>query len=272
MADDSKALFDAGNLSEAIAAALSEVKSKPTDTTKRSFLCSLLCFAGDFERADRQLDTISKQDTKSAVSIGIWRGILRGEVARQQFYVEGRMPEFLSPPPAPREAAALKASIEIREGDVAAAAKLLDCDERKSFKVAGSAEDESSTIKFEEFRDWDDITSCTLEVIASNGKFFWIPMADVHSLEFEPVTTPRDLIWRQATISVENGPDGEVYLPALYPGSAKHESDDVKLGRVTDWVEQGDLLRGVGVRMFALGEENRQILQLKSLKFDRPSE
>ena len=51
-------LYKSGQLAEAIAAAGDEVKRHPADAARRGFLAELLCFAGDFDRADKQLDAI----------------------------------------------------------------------------------------------------------------------------------------------------------------------------------------------------------------------
>src|SRR5689334_9834599 len=61
--------YRAGHLQEALAAATADVKSHPADTTRRGFLCELLCFAGDWERADRQLDALAQQDPEAMVGI-----------------------------------------------------------------------------------------------------------------------------------------------------------------------------------------------------------
>ncbi len=48
-------LFKAGKLQEALAAQTQEVKNKPGDQAKRLFLFELLAFAGDLDRARRQI-------------------------------------------------------------------------------------------------------------------------------------------------------------------------------------------------------------------------
>src|SRR5262245_15893865 len=90
--------YRAGHPQEAMAAATAEVKSRPTDTAQRGFLCELLCFAGDLERADRQLDVLGQQDPEALVGISALRQVVRAEQARQQFFTEGRLPEFLDAP------------------------------------------------------------------------------------------------------------------------------------------------------------------------------
>jgi len=43
----------AGHLSAAVEQLNHEVRSRPTDSQRRTFLFELLCFAGDYQRAER---------------------------------------------------------------------------------------------------------------------------------------------------------------------------------------------------------------------------
>lgn len=90
--------FRAGRLDEAIAAATDQVKHKPNDAGSRGFLAELQCFAGQLDKADRQLDVLSEQDPETAVGIAMFRQLIRAEQARQQFFSDGRLPEFLDQP------------------------------------------------------------------------------------------------------------------------------------------------------------------------------
>ena len=81
--------------------------------------------------------------------------------------------------------------------------------------------------EFVGFRDLDDLVSSVFEVVTANGKYYWIPMGRVRSLEFFKPTHPHDLVWRSAHIVVEDGPQGVVYLPVLYAGT--HRSDDDRI-------------------------------------------
>jgi len=51
-------LFKAGRLQAAIDAQIQEVKAKPADHGRRLFLFELCAFAGDLERARRQIDAL----------------------------------------------------------------------------------------------------------------------------------------------------------------------------------------------------------------------
>jgi len=64
---------------------------------------------------------------------------------------------------------------------------------------------------------------------------------------------------------VREGPDGDVYLPALYPTDAA-AGDSLRLGRATEWTE-GEPVRGIGQRLYLAGEEGVPVQQLAVLEF-----
>jgi type VI secretion system protein ImpE len=87
-------------------------------------------------------------------------------------------------------------------------------------------------------------------------------------LEFRPPERPRDLIWRRAQMTVSEGPDGEVFLPAIYAGA--DQEDRALLGRVTDWTaDEGAPVRGIGQRSFLIGSESKTIMELSTIEFDK---
>ena len=68
---------------------------------------------------------------------------------------------------------------------------------------------------------------------------------------------------------MNGGPDGDVYVPALYldPEGADPAGDgSLRIGDATDWV--GDrLVRGRGQRVFLAGEDGLAIRDLSALRF-----
>ncbi|MCI0459861.1 MAG: hypothetical protein L0Z62_23165 [Gemmataceae bacterium] len=254
-------LYQAGELQDAIAAILVEVKQHPTDTAQRGFLCELLCFAGDLERADKQLDTLGMQDPETAVGLSLFRQLVRAEQARQEFYTDGRVPEFLDQP-SPVLRLHLEASIRIREGQPKEAAQLLQQAEEKRVRVSGTCDGRP----FTDLRDLDDLTAPFFEVLTSTGRYYWIPIERVELIEFRTPARPRDLLWRRAHMVVRGGPDGEVYLPTLYSGTHAEKDDRLRLGRATDWRGgTGEPIRGVGQRTFLVGDESSAILELNEI-------
>src|SRR5262245_35511990 len=253
--------YRAGDLKGAIAALNEEVRQHPTDTSRRGFLTELLCFAGDFERADRQLDAMGTQDPQSMLGIALMRHLVRAEQARQQFYSEGRLPEFLDQPSDVLQLH-LQASILIREGKLDEAGSLLEQAEATRPRVSGTCDGKP----FDDLRDLDDLAASFFEVLTSNGKYYWIPVERVEHISFRAPERPHDLLWLRVQMVVCNGPDGEVYLPTLYPGTPAEPDDRFRLGRATDWRGgDGRPMIGVGLRTFLIGEEDRTILSLKEI-------
>jgi type VI secretion system protein ImpE len=264
MADTVADKLDAGDLDGAIEALNQEVRAHPADTRSRSRLAELLCLAGNLDRADRLLDLLQGQDPKIAVGVALFRQLIRAEQARQQFYADCRLPEFLEPP-SEHDQLYLKAVVAIKDGNPAEAGKLLSAAEEARPPLPGTIDGKA----FDDLRDLDDVTAMHFEVLTSTGKFFWIPMRKVESLILHKPETQRDLLWRRATMSVASGPDGEIFLPTIYPVAAGTAPGALaRLGRESDFVGgDGAPMRGVGLRSFLVGDEARTILEIGRLEF-----
>ncbi len=259
--------FKAGRLNDAVAAAAADVKAKPGDSARRALLAELLCFTGDLQRADTHLSTVADLSPDMVLGVGQFRQLIRAEQARVDFYESGRLPQMLVEP-GPALQLRLRAAIALREGRFDEAATLL----QQAQEQTPAAEGQCDGKAFAEFRDLDDLCAEVLEVFTGDGRFFWIPIESVETIEFEPPTRPRDLLWRQAQLSVRSGPDGVVFVPALYPGSAGAEDDAIRLGRSTQWLDEGGRpVRGQGQRMFLVGDEALGVTQMKKLALTAPA-
>jgi type VI secretion system protein ImpE len=258
-------LLHAGRLQEAIDAALASVKRDPSDTDQRGLLAELLCIAGQWDRADKQIDTIGHQDPQAIVGLSLIRQLIRAEVSRKECFLEGRAPELLAEPTENLKKS-LEALIAIREGEQSQAAALLAEAEKQRRSLGGKSGEQP----FADFRDLDDVTAGVFEVLTSTGKYYWIPMERVQSIEFQPPKRPRDLIWRQAEMTVEDGPSGDVFLPATYFDAAGDADDQLKLGRGTDWTGgDGRPMRGRGQRMYLVGDDATPIMELTAIEFSK---
>ncbi len=256
-------LYDSGRLIEAIEAAFSEVKTKPTEVSRRYFLVVMLCYNGELERADRQLDILSTQHPDTAVGVALLRQLIRAELARHEFHTAGRVPEF-SAEPTELLKLQLQASICLREGQEQDAADLLTEAEGKRPQIAGTCDGH----EFADLRDLDDLLAPVFEFLTSTGKYYWIPVSDVTSLEMLKPESLADLLWRPVRLSVKKGPPGAVYMPTIYAGSGQDEQESIRLGRATDWLggENGPI-RGRGLRMLLVGDDARPILDIQRMEF-----
>jgi type VI secretion system protein ImpE len=259
-------LFEAGRLADAVAAANAAVRQAPADLAPRVLLAELLLFAGNLERADVVLDAGSAIDPQAAIVIAEFRQLLRADLARRQQRRDGRLPEFLGEP-TPALAAILRACIAIRTGDPAEASVLAAQAEASRTRVTGTVDG----VAFDDFRDADDLHAGYFEVLTTTGKYFWIPTERVETIQFEKPKRARDLYWRRAAMSVRNGPDGVVYLPAIYGDDNPQTRDELRLGRATDWTEDAGPVRGLGQRMFLAGQDLVSIMDVTELVFDAPA-
>ncbi len=257
------ALFHAGRLDDAVAAAQAALRKSPTDLNARVLLGELLAFAGNLERADVVLDAASAIDPSTAVVVAEFRQLIRADMARRQLFRDGRVPEFLADP-TETQRLQLAALVALRAGDFAEAMRQTEAAEAVRPHVTGKHGD----IVFDDMRDADDLLAGSFEVLTTTGKYFWIPTERVQTLEFHPPKRPRDLLWRRASMSVAEGPDGEVYLPAVYV-TDDQVSDTLRLGRETDWRQaDGGPVRGVGQRLFIVGEDAAPMMELGNFRFD----
>lgn len=255
-------LIHVGDLANATSIASSNVKSDPSNIEYRFLLAELLLFSNNFERADVILNAASELNPSMGVVAAEFRQLLRAAVARCQLYENGRVPEILEDLSSSGKAS-LKAFLALREKNYSAAADFAAEAEQSRPHVSGLINGQP----FDDFRDMDDLLPAYIEVFTTTGKYYWIPLSRIESIEFHPAKRLRDLFWRRCSMSVTGGPEGDVYIPAIY-----HYTDNVddlhSLGRATSWDEKNGLVRGIGQRTFLSGEEDLSIMQLNTIIFN----
>jgi type VI secretion system protein ImpE len=258
-----KELLDAGKLAGAIEAATAEVKANPTDVPRRTTLFELLCFAGEWDRAEKQIDVIGQQSVQAAMAVQVYRANIQAERSRERLFDAGVAPHFLTEP-TPYVDTQLEALASYKGGDIAGARALLDKAEEARPAISGTWNGQ----KFLDIRDYNDLTAPILELVVKD-KYVWLPLDQVRKVAIEPPKKLRDLLWIPARIEAKDGTVGEVFLFALYPGSHRHAEEAVRLGRKTEWKDAGgDLYVGAGQRLFLVDEDDRPILEARTLEFE----
>jgi len=257
------ALLRAGRLADATAGAQAAVRKAPSDLGARILFAELLVLSGNLERADVILDAATAVDPSTAMVAAEFRQLIRADMARRQLFRDGRVPEFLSDP-TETQRYQLAALVALRAGDVADASRQAALAEESRPHVAGV----HAGKPFDDLRDIDDLLAGGFEVLTTTGKYFWIPTERVASVEFHAPKRPRDLLWRRASMSVSEGPDGEVYIPAIY-ATDETMTDLQRLGRETDWHQQGDgPVRGIGQRVLLVGDDDVSMMELGAIQFN----
>ena len=166
-------LYQAGQLHDAIQALTAEVKAKPSDAPTRIFLFELLSFAGDWDRALKQIDVLGQAGPNEALAVQVYRANIEAERSRDRLFGEGLHPHFLTEPP-PYVDRHLEAINRLREGNVVEARAVLDRAEEERPALAGTLNGRP----FADFRDCDDVIAPVLELIVKD-KYTWLPFEQI---------------------------------------------------------------------------------------------
>lgn len=250
--------YAAGNISAALTAIADEIKAAPADAKKRAFFVELLCVAGQYERADQQLNTLVVLEPQSAITVGTWRQLIRAAQSRLDVYFKNAVPDVIDEP-TPTIAKSLELLVALNAGDSSLAATALE--ELEALASPLNLEVNGKTVT--EWRDLDDVNAYVLELLGTNGKYFWIDFTQIESIDFAKPTRPLDMLWRKVTITLNNGSVGEAFIPAVYPFKA--EDDAAKLGRLTQWHSQSGLTRGEGLRTWLIGDQALTLFDVESI-------
>ncbi len=265
MTPSAQTLFDEGRLADAIQAQTDEVRSQPTDPERRHLLFALLCFAGELDRAARQLEALGVgTGPMIEMRMQLYRSLLVSEQERREVWAGKAHP--LLAPDAP---AALVKRVEglhrLSGGDAVRAGCIFDEASHGALAVRGTLNGRP----FEQIRDTDDLGASVVEVFAQ-GRCLWLAFEQIQSLELAPPKGLLDLVWAPARLRDARGHEAGVHLPTLYCGSHQERDDRLRLGRTTEWVEVAGVgARGVGQKVWLVmrGDEEDEIglLEVRSL-------
>jgi type VI secretion system protein ImpE len=224
-------LYQAGRLDEAITALGDALRSDPTDVRRRTFLFELLCFAGAYDRAEKQLDVLARADNDALTGALLYRGALHAERTRQGMFAAGGML------PSSRQPAA----------------------------VTGTFNGQP----FRSMVDADPRIGARLEIFAA-GQYTWLPLEHVSSVVMEPPRRLRDLLWAPVIVrpseQMRELELGEMLMPVLTPFAWQHADPLVRLGRTTDLetlVDGADA--PVGQKLWLIDDEEVPVLELREL-------
>jgi type VI secretion system protein ImpE len=224
-------LYRAGRLDEAITALGVAVREDPLDARLRVFLFELLCFAGEYERAEKQLDALARDDQQAEMGALLYRGALHAERTRQaMFDTGGMLPSTLEP-------AAVRGVLNGRP--------------------------------FTTLEDADPRLGARLELFVA-GQYTWLPLAHVESVTMQAPRRLRDLLWAPVMVrpaaAMRSLELGEVLMPVLTPAAWRHPDPLVRLGRATEIETLPDGRPApAGQKLWLVDDEELPILELREL-------
>jgi type VI secretion system protein ImpE len=230
---NSRELYAAGKLDEAVQALGAELRNDPTDIKRRTFLFELLCFTGEYDRAEKQLDILADSGKEAAMGTLLYRSALQGARTRRDMFEKKTFP-------------------------------------LGSLADSRGSEGTLNGQAFGTIEDGDPRIGAHLEVFAA-GAYLWLPFEHIASVRMEPPKRLRDTIWIPAIL--QTGPKckgldlGEVLLPALTPLVSKHPRNSVRLGRETVWEEVDGETVPAGQKLLLVDGEEIPILEVRNLLF-----
>lgn len=228
---NAKELFQAGKIEDAVQVLAAELRNDPTDVRRRTFLFELLCFMGEFDRAEKQLDILSDLSKEAGMGTLIYRSAIQAERLRLEMFDKKAFPQ--------------------------AAAGVV-----RQAKLNGK---DCRTVE-----DADPRIGPRLEVFAA-GAYLWLPFAHIESVRMEAPKRLRDLIWIPTILKTAPGCGGldlgEVLVPALTPLAFRHPDNSVRLGRQTVWGEMEGGMIPAGQKLLLMDGEEFPILEVRTLEF-----
>ncbi len=245
-------LYREGKLTEAISQLQAVLRDKPTDKRARTFLFELLCFAGEFDRARKQLGVLAEETQQTKLGVSFYLAALSAETDRQAWY------QLPAPP-----------VVDSARNDSA---------ESVSAGVTGDGRAVSGVcdgVPFSGIHDLDPRLGGSLEFLTA-GKYHRIAFRNLARLEFSPTARARDAYWRVATLefSAEMGSNelDSILVPVLYPQTYLFEDDQTRLGRTTDFaLSEGGEEIPCGQRILVIGGREVPLLEITSITFDDPA-
>ena len=226
---NARQLYKEGRLDDAIEALGAEVRDNPTDAQRRAFLFELLCFAGQFDRAEKQLSVLGRGSREAEMGALLYHAALHGESLRQPMFEQQNFPQSTAKPVA--------GTINGKPFTT-----ISDADPRIGARLEVFAAGQYMWLPFEH------IETVRVEAPKMLRDLLWAravvrPAASFKGLEL-----------------------GEALIPVISPLSWQSSDSDVRLGRSTEWVQFEDGSQGpVGQKMLLVDDEEFPMLELREL-------
>lgn len=233
-----RALYERGDLDQAIQVLNAEVRDHPLDASRRTFLFELLAFAGQWDRAEKQLDVLARDGQEAEMGSLLYRSALHADRERDDMFRSGAYPQGEAGPS----------------------------------PVSGTVNGR----RFGSIQDADPRLGGRLEIYAA-GQYTWIPLEHISVIRAEAPRRLRDLLWIPAQVvpgpKLRAMELGEVLIPALSPLTHLHPDGPVRLGRESAVASLDKLEEALyGPKLFLADDELIPLLDLREVVIDQPDD
>ena len=226
-----KELFKEGKVREAIQALTAYLRERPSDTAQRTFLFELLCFAGDYARAEKQLAVLANGSVEKETGAIVYYAALHAEKTRHELFEKRDFPT--DTPASPTGELNGKPFTDIRDADPNIGARL-------EVFAAGAYL----------WLPFEHVASLEMGPPQRLRDTLWAPAL----VQAAPSFKGMDL--------------GEVLIPAIYPFSWHDQDEQVWLGRITEWsADEEGRESPTGQKTLLVDGEEFPFLEIRSLQF-----
>lgn len=250
-----------GNLEEALVQLQDQVRKNPAESSNRIFLFQLMSLLGQWDRALNQLNVLADMDASTLAMVQTYREALRCEMLRADVFAGNRSAMVFGEPE--QWVALLMEALRLNTQDKPAEAESL---RERALDAAPAISGSINEQAFEWLADADPRLGPVIEAII-NGRYYWVPAANIRRVELEAPADLRDLVWMPAQFTWTNGGQTVALIPTRYPGSESSADNLVRMARKTDWTEVGGASFGLGQRLFATDVDDYAILDVRMIEF-----
>jgi type VI secretion system protein ImpE len=223
-------LFQTGQLDEAIEALGVEVRDNPTDAQRRAFLFELLCFAGNFDRAEKQLAALGRGSHQAELGALMYHAAIHADRLRQKMFEDGAFPSSMAGP--------VRGTINGRPFE-----SISDADPRIGNRLEVFSGGQYIWLPFQHLQ------SVKMDKPSRLRDLLWAPAVVRPAENFKALEL------------------GEALLPVVAPLTWQETDGPLRLGRTTEWREAmtGEEVP-VGQKLLLVYGEEFPILELRELE------
>jgi len=255
-------------IGETLAEVTRQIQASPADADLRAAFVQLLCLAGNWSRAQTQLQSWLALSPQAQPTVNLLQQAIAGEQQREAVLRGDAAPVL------PGSAwtwcdtllAALKADAagEVARGQ-ALRAEALDL----AAANPGTITQQDQPTAFSWLMDGDSRFGPVCEVI-NQGRYYWLPFAAIREMQFQAPASVTDLVWRHTRIQLIDGSEQVCQIPARYPLRAETDERFLRAS-ATEWLPLGDSsdqFIGQGQKMWLSDSAEFSLLNLQQAVFD----
>lgn len=255
-------------IGETLAEVTRQIQASPADADLRAAFVQLLCLAGNWSRAQTQLQSWLALSPQAQPTVNLLQQAIAGEQQREAVLRGDAAPVL------PGSAwtwcdtllAALKADAagEVARGQ-ALRVEALDL----AAANPGTITQQDQPTAFSWLMDGDSRFGPVCEVI-NQGRYYWLPFAAIREMQFQAPASVTDLVWRHTRIQLIDGSEQVCQIPARYPLRAETDERFLRAS-ATEWLPLGDSsdqFIGQGQKMWLSDSAEFSLLNLQQAVFD----